>query len=168
MTDDAWWRNPAAFPPGWKGTTSPEPATPSPALPEPAPASDLPPRVIRTRQQLEELREDAIASQPIDDPLRVQIYPECSPAGLPSALEGIIDTTRWLLGERLYAPISLEAEPYPDLSLGKVWTAAEDCIFEYAWHDVSEWYAGGVQRTITWARSDEESRPLSGPPLPPW
>lgn len=79
-------------------------------------------------------------------------------------MEGIIDTTRWLLGERLYAPFSREIATYPDLPVSQAWLDAEDCIFEYRWPDVSEWYAGGVKRTISWARSAEEERPLFGPP----
>jgi hypothetical protein len=153
MTDNAWWRNPAAFPPGWEGTKTPVPAAESAA-----PARDLPEGIIRTRQELEQLRDDAQARQGGDPLYAGTIW--CSPAGVPSALEGVLDTTRWLLGERPYAPFSREVSVYPDLPVSQARLDAEDCIFEYRWHDVSEWYAGGVRRTIDWARAAEEERPL--------
>ncbi|MEV8590894.1 hypothetical protein AB0424_28540 [Streptomyces sp. NPDC051180] len=151
MTDNAWWGKPAAF----------LPATTPPA----APARDLPDGIVRARQELERLRDDAIASQPVGDPLSVQVVPWCSPDGIPSWLEGVVDTTRWLLGERPYAPISRQVAPYPELPVGQVRLASEDCIFGHKWHDVSEWYAGAVKQTIVWARgAEDEPRPLFGPP----
>ncbi|MEV5348947.1 hypothetical protein [Streptomyces achromogenes] len=151
MTENAWWRNPAGSP-AWEGTTTPVPAT------GPAPARDLPEGVVRTRRELEQLRDDALARQGRHPLEAGAIW--CSPDGVPSALEAVIDTTRWLLGERPYAPFTGEVSRYPELAVSQVWLDAEDCIFGHGWPDVSEWYAGGVKRVIDWARSGEEPRPL--------
>ena len=62
-----------------------------------------------------------------------------SPDGVASALEAIIHTTRWLLGEREWAPISRELYWYPDLPVPLIRTHAEDAIFGYKWTDASEW-----------------------------
>ncbi|MFE5730244.1 hypothetical protein ACFQ7A_04930 [Streptomyces sp. NPDC056528] len=131
----------------------PQPPTQAPA------AQTLPPRVVRTRPELERLRDDALASQPLQ-PGDVRML-WCSPEGVASALEAVVHTTRWLLGEREWAPISRDLYPYPDLPVARVRLHAEDAIFGYKWHETSEWYAGGVKRTIEWATDTTTAeRPL--------
>ena len=117
----------------------------------------LPPGITRSRDELRQLRDDALAADP-GDPVMVPIA-WCSPQGLPSALDGITDTTRWLLGEKERAPISLEPAVYPQLSIRGVRTHAEDVIFTEKGPDVSEWYGGGVKRTLEWAMGGDE-RPM--------
>ena len=118
----------------------------------------LPERVTRSRAELEQLREDARASQLVDpDEVRMLWV---SPDGVASALEAVIDTTRWLLGERDRAPISRELYDYPELPVAAVRTNAEDAIYGYRWTEVGEWYAGGVKRTLEWATSPEADRPI--------
>lgn len=130
-----------------------------PAQPTHAPAAPtLPPRVVRSRSELEKLRDDALASQPLEPGDARMIW--VSPDGVASALEAIIHTTRWLLGEREWAPISRELYAYPDLPVALIRTHAEDAIFGYKWADTSEWYAGGVKRTVQWATSADEERPI--------
>jgi hypothetical protein len=130
-----------------------------PAQPTHAPAATtLPPRVIRSRGELEKLRDDALASQSLQPGDVRMIW--CSPDGVASALEAIIHTTRWLLGEREWAPISREMYAYPDLPVPLIRTHAEDAIFGYKWTETSEWYAGGVKRTVVWATSADEERPI--------
>ncbi|MCX4462431.1 hypothetical protein OOK58_59165 [Streptomyces sp. NBC_01728] len=125
---------------------------------QPTAAQALPPRVARSRSELEKLRDDARASQPLQPGDVRMIW--CSPDGVASALEAIIHTTRWLLGEREWAPISRAMYEYPDLPVPLIRTHAEDAIFGYKWADTSEWYAGGVKRTVEWATSTDEERPI--------
>ncbi|WP_431776328.1 hypothetical protein, partial [Streptomyces cucumeris] len=124
---------------------------------QPTAAQALPPRVARSRSELEKLRDDALASQSLQPGDVRMIW--CSPEGAASALEAIIHTTRWLLGERERAPISRELYAYPDLPVPLIRTHAEDAIFGYKWTETSEWYAGGVKRTVEWATSAAEERP---------
>ncbi len=130
-----------------------------PAQPTQASATQaLPPRVTRSRNELEKLRDDALASQSLEPGDVRMIW--VSPDGVASALEAIVHTTRWLLGEREWAPISRELYQYPDLPVPLIRTHAEDAIFGYKWADTSEWYAGGVKRTVEWATSPAEERPI--------
>ncbi|WP_329167579.1 hypothetical protein OHB49_45500 (plasmid) [Streptomyces sp. NBC_01717] len=130
-----------------------------PAQPTQTPAAQaLPPRVTRSRSELEKLRDDALASQALQPGDVRMIW--CSPDGVASALEAIIHTTRWLLGERQWSPISRELYDYPDLPVPLIRTHAEDAIFGYKWTDTSEWYAGGVKRTVEWATAATEERPI--------
>ncbi|MEU5547175.1 hypothetical protein AB0G85_33165 [Streptomyces sioyaensis] len=128
------------------------------AQPTQAPAQDLPASVTRSRGELEKLRDDALASQ-AREPGDVRMM-WCSPDGVASALEAIIHTTRWLLGEREWAPISRTLYDYPDLPVGRIAGHATDAIFEGRWPEVSEWYAGGVKRTVEWATSVDKERPI--------
>ncbi|MFJ8855208.1 hypothetical protein [Streptomyces sp. NPDC102437] len=145
MAETSWWN---------RGGPQP-PAQPTQ---EPA-AQDLPPRVARSRSELEKLRDDALASQSLQPGDVRMIW--VSPDGVASALEAIIHTTRWLLGEREWAPISRELYPYPDLPVPLIRTHAVDAIYGYKWTDTSEWYAGGVKRTVDWATAaGTEDRPI--------
>lgn len=144
MAETSWWNR-----------GGPQP----PAQPTHAPAAPtLPPRVVRSRGELEKLRDDALASQPIEPGDVRMIW--VSPEGVASALEAIIHTTRWLLGEREWAPISREMYEYPNLPVPLIRTHAEDAIFGYKWAETSEWYAGGVKRTVEWAMSSDVERPI--------
>ncbi|WP_030797527.1 hypothetical protein [Streptomyces griseus] len=130
-----------------------------PAQPTQTPVvQQLPPRVTRSRSELEKLRDDALASQSMQPGDVRMVW--VSPDGVASALEAIIHTTRWLLGEREWAPISRELYAYPDLPVPLIRTHAEDAIFGYKWASISEWYAGGVKRTAQWAMSAAEERPI--------
>lgn len=144
MAETSWWNR--------SGQQPPAQSTKAPA------SQPLPPRVERSRGELEKLRDDALASQPLPPGDVRMIW--CSPDGVASALEAIVHTTRWLLGEREWAPISRELYSYPDLPVPLIRTHAEDAIFENKWTDVSEWYAGGVKRTTQWAMSTAEERPI--------
>jgi hypothetical protein len=117
----------------------------------------LPPGITRSRAELQQLRDDALAADS-RDPVMVPIA-WCSPQGLASALDGITDTTRWLLGEKDRAPISLEPAVYPALPIRGVRTHAEDALHTSKWPDVSEWYAGAVKLTVEWAMGGHE-RPM--------
>ncbi|MDF4254679.1 hypothetical protein [Streptomyces sp. WMMB303] len=150
---EAWWRDPAGLPPEWERSSSKGASTG-------ATGQELPEGVTRSRDEVQTLRDDALASLPLD-PVEVRVS-WCSPRGLASGLEGIIDTTRWLLGEREAAPISVESHPYPRLPVKSVRLHAQDAVFEHKWPGVSEWYAGGVKRTVEWAMGfSTAERPIS-------
>ncbi|MFD5906536.1 hypothetical protein ACFWHG_34255 [Streptomyces microflavus] len=129
-----------------------------PAQPTQAPvAQQLPPRVTRSRSELEKLRDDALTSQSMQPGDVRMIW--VSPDGVASALEAIIHTTRWLLGERERAPITRELHNYPDLPVGRIAGRATDAIFTDD-PEIPEWYAGGVKRTVEWATSPAKERPI--------
>ncbi|MFJ9167303.1 hypothetical protein ACIRN5_23370, partial [Lysinibacillus fusiformis] len=80
-------------------------------------------------------------------------------------LTGILNAVRWLLGERPLAPISNEVDPANPLpaprSIGSEKIDAEDRVmgrgeYRQTW---SEWYAGGVLRTLEWATITHNPRP---------
>ncbi|KAB7833543.1 hypothetical protein [Streptomyces mobaraensis] len=142
MAETSWWNRGGAHPP----------AQPTPA------AQALPPGVVRSRRELEQLRDDALASQ-ARQPEDVRMM-WCSPDGVASALEAIVHTTRWLLGEREWAPISRDVYDYPDLPVGRLVGHAEAVIFDGRWPEISEWYAGGVRRTAEWALNAGKERPI--------
>lgn len=141
MAETSWW-NPGGAQP----------------LAQPTEQQALPPNITRPRAELEKLRDDALAAQ-LQDPGDARMS-WCSPDGVASALEAIVDTTRWVLGERERAPISLEVYDYPDLPVGRIAGHAQDAIFEDRWPGVVEWYAGGVRRTVEWATSPGKERPI--------
>ncbi|MFD3907824.1 hypothetical protein ACFXOL_11055 [Streptomyces californicus] len=140
MAETSWWN------PG--GTQPPAPST----GPQPLPSS-----VVRSRAELEKLRDDALAAQPRDPGDARMSW--CSPDGVAGALEAIVHTSRWLLGERERAPITRELYDYPDLPVGRIAGRATDAIFEDN-SEIPEWYAGGVRRTVEWATNAAKERPI--------
>lgn len=154
---DEWWQRPDGLPAGW-GHAAPS-AHETAAAAAPAPAA-LPAGIERSRTDLQQLRDEAAALQPrdaIEAPM-----PWCAPDGVPAALEAIVNTTAWLLGERPLSPIGSERHTYPDLPLGRQQAQAQRIVWGEEASELGEWYAGGVRRTLRWAtgRADGE-RPLS-------
>ncbi|MFI9031140.1 hypothetical protein [Streptomyces sp. NPDC053560] len=128
MAESPWNQTPAAVPP--------PPASP------PAPL-----RIgVRTAAELQQLADDAAAPEP-----RVVMF--CSLDDV--ALEGIIATARWLLGQRNTSPISREIDDFPrtEEALGREAARADDAIWGRGpYTDLHEDYAAAVRHTLWWVR----------------
>ncbi len=139
----------------------PRPSTP-PAVP---PVTGVPEVVIRSRAELEALRDDAEAElAATEETFRLMWL---DPRHKGEGLTGILNAVRWLLGERELAPMSNEVEPENRLpatrSIGREQTSAEDRVMRQgrAFMDLTEWYAGGVLRTLEWSHIEKRPRPIS-------
>ncbi|KOV09627.1 hypothetical protein ADK60_40370 [Streptomyces sp. XY431] len=137
---------------------------PRPTAPPPAPLpTGVPEVVIRSRAELEQLRDDARAElEAREETYRVMWL---DPRHRGEGMSGVLDAVLWLLGERQLAPISAEVldSPLPATrQIGREQTHAEDRVFGRAWREeCTEWYAGGVLRALEWSHISTRDRPIA-------
>jgi len=141
-------RPPYSVPPG----TPPRPVSPPAAPATAAVPTDVPQGVIRTRAELESLRDDA--RRLLDTPGPHFELPWLDSRFDHDGISGVLNAVTWLLGERELAPISndLREQVLPPIrEIGRESIRAEDCIYRRKWTELTEWYGGGVLRTLDWA-----------------
>ncbi|MFI9332962.1 hypothetical protein ACIGZJ_36180 [Kitasatospora sp. NPDC052868] len=150
-------------PPPRPAYTLPPGAPPPPAVPPavPAPAVGVPESVIHSREELQQLQGDAEQLLGAEGPHFELAW--CDPRHAGACLQGIVDTVRWLLGERPISPISEEPREEPALptvrEVGRETIRAEDAVNGLAWRHLPEWYSAGVLRTLEWATKRRPPRP---------
>lgn len=143
---------------------APPAALPLPPPPSSPPAPVVPGGVERTREELEQLRDEAAAELSKPEPW-ITIVTAVPGKQARELLRAVQDTTRWLLGECPNAPISGETYDYPYTvrQVGRERTHADDAFNRLAWHHVTRDYAEGVDYTLGWAFADYDGpRPQPG------
>jgi hypothetical protein len=144
----------------------------------PPPPAPLPDFIVRSREEVERLRDDAKAEMELGDwgdnlealaaGRRVTVH-----AAHPQLMaEGVYEMCRWLLGERDDGPITREISSCPptQAEVGREVSTAQDVIERLSvfrpggprWQDPHEDYACGVRNTVRWARNPTGyERPIS-------
>ncbi|WP_431684158.1 hypothetical protein [Kitasatospora sp. KL5] len=167
--------------------TVPAGAPPMPSAPpvyspsEPAPRDAVPEGVIRTRAELESLRDDALEMLEAGHNDDFRIMWVAGPHDLREALRGILNAARWLLGETTSMPIMDERPERerrerrggndPDENglptKGQIFYERRDAEeAEEGFIRLQRYYAGGVRKTLSWATYEHEDDPRPiGPPL---
>jgi hypothetical protein len=128
----------------------------------------VPANVIKTREELESLRDDALRLQRDAGGIHPEL-PWLPPNSEDEGLRGILNSVRWLLGEIDTFPITDElhvrpvagllpsCSPGPDglptvRQIGREKQGAEDAILRNGhFRLIPEWYAAGTLRTLEWA-----------------
>ncbi|MET7621807.1 hypothetical protein [Streptomyces sp. NPDC005408] len=133
---------------------------PSPVPPKPEPLPGLPAAVRRPLEELEQLRDDALAQRNASADARLNVYANFRKEA--AVAEGVWTAMCWLLGERQASPISQEWHEYPFVGrvVGRERSRALDCIERNAWLDVDEDYGAGVLHGLEWAMSPHKKRPV--------
>ncbi|MFG3229910.1 hypothetical protein ACGF07_34695 [Kitasatospora sp. NPDC048194] len=119
--------------------------------------------VIRSRAELEQLRDDARDELGATEETFRMMW--LNPRHRGEGVSGVLNAVLWLLGERQLAPISSELleTPLPATrQIGREQTHAEDRVFGRAWREeCTESYAGAVLRTLEWSHIATRDRPIA-------
>ncbi|MQS18008.1 hypothetical protein F7Q99_39125 [Streptomyces kaniharaensis] len=166
MVSNGWSRVHVPVPPAVAPYTVPGGAgvPPMPSAPPAVPLpTGVPEVVIRSRAELEQLRDDARQELAATEESFRAMW--LDPRHRGEGLTGVLNAVLWLLGERPLAPMSNEVEDSPlpvTRSIGREQIHAEDRVFGRAWREErTEWYAGGVLRTLEWSHIQGRDRPIS-------
>ncbi len=133
-------------------------------IPAPAPSTPgLPGGVLRTRAELEALRDDAARQFHAGEPARVQLDEDEYEVRRPGTFaQGVWAVSACLLGELQSAPISGETHDYPYTvrQVGREEIHGVDRLEGNDWPDIDRDYALAVRDTVRWATSAWKNRPV--------